>query len=153
MSEEEPKKKKEEKLNPPTELFADMVCTGGGCVADCELCGRVHFDDCNSGYDWEDGELEGLRDKAEKDPAKYIRHTDTGVASGWIGGRQVVWGCQCNKLSQLIARDLTALAKMKVEQAERLVEETRYLGDPDLAERVKAAHDVLKRKTRIFDFE
>ncbi len=64
-----------------------------GCVRDCS-CGRVFFDNGNSGYSWEEGELEGLEEKALKNPDKY-QARDYGIGCYRYCGRLVVWDCVC----------------------------------------------------------
>jgi len=83
---------------PPSEDFVAVVATGGGIVADCELCGRTLFEDDELAGDWEDGELERLRERAEKDPDKCIGFADQSVSTGYIGGKYVVTNCPCNGL-------------------------------------------------------
>lgn len=74
-----------------SEVF-DSHCAGP--VRDC-VCGITHFDTCNN-YDWEDGELEGLIEKAETQPDKY-RASDGAVGTIEINGIEIVWGCTCDK--------------------------------------------------------
>lgn len=95
----------------------------GGCVRDCQ-CGRVYFDGYNS-YDWEDGELEGSREKAAKDK-KYIER-DYSIGTYIINGVEVVIGCECNfgrkyedfllAYSESIAEYLNKVTENKIKEA------------------------------------
>jgi hypothetical protein len=81
-------------------LLEDMVCCAGTPVADCGLCGRVHYaGGVNACYDL--GELENLDEKAAKDPEKYCRHDiDDSISIGELGGMTIVWGCPCNRIEK-----------------------------------------------------
>lgn len=86
---------------PPSETIEHVVRSAGSLVIDCELCGRTHFATLEEGR-FDDGELEDLRAKAKKEPAKYVE--DPGYDSiiwGKIGGKQAVIGCPCNGLRPL----------------------------------------------------
>lgn len=65
----------------------------GGCVRDCD-CGRTNYDFANR-WDWEDGELEGLIEKAKAEPDRYIGH-DCSVSTMDVSGKEIVMGCPCN---------------------------------------------------------
>lgn len=78
----------------PSELFWDAIISAGSCVADCELCDRVHFD--GTGRHMDEGELERLLQKQKGNPAKYISH-DGDVRYGYLQGKQAVYECPCNK--------------------------------------------------------
>lgn len=80
----------------PSEAFEEAVSTGGGIVATCEHCKRVHFEDDERAGDFEEGELERLRAEAKADPDKTI--ANGGVRTGEIDGCTVVIGCPCNAL-------------------------------------------------------
>lgn len=92
-------KSKKKEWAPPSEEFVDTVTGGGGIVADCDFCGRTLFEDFERAGDWEEGELEGLREKAEKEPDKYVGF-DHQVRTGYIDGKQVVTNCPCHGLTQ-----------------------------------------------------
>ncbi len=81
---------------PPSEDFVNAVTTGGGCVRDCDYCGRTCFEDDESSYDWEPGELEGLRQRNKEDP-NACASMDT-VRTGVLAGIDFVTNCQCNGL-------------------------------------------------------
>ena len=70
MAEESKKPKKE--YMPPSEDFITAVTGGGSIVTDCDLCGRTCFEDSEYAGDWEEGELERLRENADKQPDKYV---------------------------------------------------------------------------------
>ena len=82
----------------PSDDFQDAVTGGGSIVADCGLCGRTVFEDDRHAGDWEEGELEGLRDKTEKEPDKYVGFGARSVGTGYINNIQVVTNCPCNGL-------------------------------------------------------
>lgn len=88
-------KPKESCDTPASDLFASSFCDTGSPVADCELCGRTNFD--FSGEFMEEGELETLLAKQEKQPEKYHGQNNT-ISWGHINGRQFVWDCPCNLL-------------------------------------------------------
>lgn len=121
-------KRKKEKLEPPSELFADTVCDGGTLNATCGLCGREHYA-TNAPNHYDAGEIEALEEKHKLQPNKYIPHRDSDyVGIGWIAGHQVVWGCECNKLRdyenfilahrRLIVTYLKALASNELKDAQ-----------------------------------
>ncbi|MFH0846272.1 MAG: hypothetical protein V1851_02655 [Patescibacteria group bacterium] len=77
-----------------SELFGDIFDSHtGGCYREC-ACGRVHFT-TERGYDWNDGELEDLLKREEKDPDKFIPSDHT-VRTMNINGQEIVYGCCCN---------------------------------------------------------
>ena len=57
-------------LTPPSEEFYSAFIGGGSPVADCEFCGRVHYE--ADGEFMEQGELEDLEKKHKAEPDKYI---------------------------------------------------------------------------------
>lgn len=74
-----------DKLENFTEAFSDH---SGGCRRTCE-CGKEYWDTYNSGYSWEDGEIEGL----EKNPdAVGLPHS---VSTLSFEGREYVMDCTC----------------------------------------------------------
>lgn len=82
------------KQEPTSEEFWDAVISAGSIVISCEFCDRVHFVS-EGAYD--EGELEELREKAKKNPNKYIENgiTDS-IRWGHIDGKQAVYDCPCN---------------------------------------------------------
>lgn len=84
-------------LKEPSEYFQNAVSDCGSLVADCDFCGRTHFATYNSN-DFDEGELEDLRVKAEKEPDKYIEWDCSSISQGRFNGKQVVVHCSCNKL-------------------------------------------------------
>lgn len=67
------------------DAFSDRT---GSCRGQCE-CGREFWDSYNSGYDWEDGEVEAL----EKNPA--VTGLDYAVGFVAFEGRRFVYDCSC----------------------------------------------------------
>jgi len=80
------------------ESFFDCVCDGGTPVADCDLCGKTWFD--STGEYMEEGELDALLKKYDKQPDKYAM-TNGYVSYGHAFGRQFVWECRCEKAVQM----------------------------------------------------
>jgi hypothetical protein len=78
-----------------SEEFWDAVISGGGLNADCDLCGRVHFVD--HGVNYEEGELEGLFESQKQEPEKYISHDIEDVHFGSLGGKSLVYECDCGR--------------------------------------------------------
>lgn len=88
----------EKNNRPASEVFKRLLHRVGHLVADCSLCGRVHFATLEEGV-YSEGELEELREKAKKDPEKYIEDPsyDT-IAAGHLNNEEVVIDCPCNLL-------------------------------------------------------
>lgn len=86
-------------MSQPTEFFKHVYHGDMGSICiDCH-CGRTHFADSERAGDWEDGELEGLRERAAKEPDKYIAHVNyDAVMSLYIRGIVVVVECPCGWL-------------------------------------------------------
>lgn len=80
-----------------TELFYQVFRSGsGGSVRTC-VCGVTWFDGSQLGcWDWEPGELEELKEKAEKDPEHY-REVDYTVSTLNPNGEEIVDGCTCDR--------------------------------------------------------
>lgn len=87
--------KKTRERGPYTDLFERSFTGGGGINMDCGFCGRHHFEDDEHAGDWEEGELERLRDMAGLMPDKYVAHQD-GVMYSNVNGNTYVRGCPCN---------------------------------------------------------
>ncbi len=89
--------KEEEILPEPSEDFLDAFSGGSaGMIVDCDFCGRVYFSTNDNG-DYEEGELEDLRAKAEKDPDGYIE-VDYFTSRVEVDGKTYAYGCKCNKV-------------------------------------------------------
>lgn len=71
---------------------------GGSIRGTCQSCGREHYQSAVPGY-FDEGELEELERKAEKEPDKYIDNGDCTVGFGEIDGVQFVYGCPCEMKS------------------------------------------------------
>ena len=131
-----------------SDTFAYAFVTGGGCVCEC-VCGRVHYDWVNF-YDWEDGELEGLKEKSAAHPDDYIGHDYT-VETSDLDGRFYVVGCPCNGLYQYerfilnyssrISKFLSARAKEIEREAEAAALAAQLAGEIVTAEGFKYAVD------------
>jgi len=59
----------------------------------CE-CGITRFDSYNI-WDWEEGELKKLQQKAKDDPNHYVE-TDCAIGTIEIGNQEIVYGCTCD---------------------------------------------------------
>jgi hypothetical protein len=59
-----------------------------GCSMECQ-CGKLYYDAYNTGYDWEEGEFEGLEEDEE---ALAVNHS---VGTLYIGGKEYVCVCKC----------------------------------------------------------
>jgi hypothetical protein len=107
-----------------SELFETIFDShGGGCRREC-ACGRTHFDISDNGWDWEDGELEGLQAKAKEQPDKYIEH-DGIVGCMEICGAVIVYDCKCGLAlahERFLVVDAERIAKYLNERAKRLRE-------------------------------
>ncbi len=69
---------------------------GGGITIECG-CGRLHFGDERSSYDWNDGEFAHLTEQMKKHPDKYEHHEGyDGVDYSTVMGRTYVYGCPCD---------------------------------------------------------
>ena len=74
-----------------SELFEDIITSSHGSpCAKCEHCGRVHFTH-------EDDDIESLREKAAKEPDKYLEDAmSDSLAWGYLDGKQYIWNCPCD---------------------------------------------------------
>jgi hypothetical protein len=82
-------------LPEPSKEFLEAFREGSaGMVVECDFCGRVYFA-TDDGGDFEEGELEDLRARAEKEPDKCIEVS--GFATRIIvNGKYYAEGCKCN---------------------------------------------------------
>jgi hypothetical protein len=77
-----------------SELFSNIFDSGcGGCIRTCE-CGITYFYGCHH-WDFEEGELEELQQKAKDDPDHYVEQ-DCSIGTLEIGGIQIVYDCSCD---------------------------------------------------------
>lgn len=113
-----------------SELFMDLVCSGGTPSIDCQLCGRTHF--ATGPLSTEDPvQIEEMRASAAKYPDKWLESGDDSLAFGYLDGRQVVWNCPCHKMRryedfiwdhrELIAKYLKARLAKQVEEDSKLL--------------------------------
>ena len=82
-------------LPEPSEDFLEAFREGtSGMVVQCDFCGRTYFATDDSG-DYEEGELEDLRARAEKEPDKYV---EVGYFTERISveGKIYALGCKCH---------------------------------------------------------
>ncbi len=77
-----------------SELFEKAFASDcGGCVRTC-ACGITHFDGYNT-WDWKEGELEELQQKAKEMPDEFVEH-DGSIGTIEIDNKQIVYDCVCN---------------------------------------------------------
>lgn len=85
-------------LPEPSSLFEEIVVDSVTIVATCGFCGRTHFATAHEGH-FDEGELEGLREKAVKNPEMYLEYSEyDSISYGHIAGNQAVIPCDCNHL-------------------------------------------------------
>lgn len=79
--------------------FLSVLSMGGCLVTDC-ICGRTHFATNDDQFD--DGELEKLREMAKKEPTRYIEDPDSDtVYVATFRGVNYVPDCPCGRLASL----------------------------------------------------
>jgi hypothetical protein len=130
----EAKKRPAAESHPVTTAWWMAFESGGALVVQC-LCGRTNFAG-GSEVDYEEGELELLREKARLRPDAYIEDPESdsiGVAE--VGHGQVIaWGCPCGcaeKFEDLLEGSREQIAKyyeLKLQAAEtavKLIERAR----------------------------
>lgn len=95
----------------------------GGCVRECS-CGRTHFDISDNGWTWGNGELEKLKEKAKKNPDRYIE-VDGAVSTMNVGGEEIVEGCQCDRASihESFIRDNAVQIKKYLQEWSKILRE------------------------------
>lgn len=82
-------------MKQASEAFANAFVRTSSIVSDC-FCGRTCFENDPSAGDWNEGELERLREMEKKEPDKFIPMDHVGQAE--IDGKTFIVGCPCNKL-------------------------------------------------------
>lgn len=111
-----------------SELFSDVFNSKcGGCLRTCE-CGITYFDTYNV-WDWEDGELEDLQQKAKEDPEHYTG-IDCAVGTMSIGGIEIVYGCSCDlaqKYEDFILNHAEQIAEYLNKRSEALSEQAKAI--------------------------
>lgn len=76
---------------------------GSCCTAYCEACERTYFVTSSGRGDYEEGELDRLRERAEIDPNAWVEVPDFGYVSTMrlpTTGKTVVVGCLCDPTKQ-----------------------------------------------------
>lgn len=115
-----------------SELFCGLVFDGGTPAATCELCDREHYN-LNGEY-MDEGELKSFERKYKRDPQKYVPH-DGQVHIGEIGGKQVVYGCECGRLKNYEdfiwshRRMITSYIQKRAESERKEAQETELAAD------------------------
>jgi len=75
-------------------IFEDVFNSNtGGICRDC-ACGKTYFNG-DDASDFDEGELEALREKAKAQPDKYIEQQHT-VSTMEIDNVEIVYGCTCD---------------------------------------------------------
>jgi hypothetical protein len=84
----------------PSEYFLRAFDShGSGLRRTCDGCGRQHY--CSeAGFDFEEGELEELQGRSEKEPDRCIDHYDCSVSAIELGGKDYVIDCPCNGIAR-----------------------------------------------------
>ena len=86
-------------MKEATKEFLTVLSMGGCLVTDC-VCGRTHFATHDDQYD--DGELERLRQMMVKEPNLYIEDSDSDtVHVATFRGVNYVVDCPCGRLASL----------------------------------------------------
>lgn len=117
----------------PSKEFLDAFKEGSsGMIVECDFCGRVYFA-TQDGGDYEDGELENLRENAKKEPDKYIE-VDCFTTRILIDGHYYALGCKCNKVRRyedwIWANRRSIVAYLKARTEKRLqaaIEDSRAI--------------------------
>ena len=84
-------------MSKVSDEFFDALNHDGSICRTCQ-CGRTHFASGEGGFD--EGELEKLQASAEKEPDKYIDHSDTSISIAHIDGKEFVYECPCEGLER-----------------------------------------------------
>ncbi len=111
------------------EFFAAFTTGTAGCWHTCQ-CGIVHFDsDEGSGWDWEDGELEGFVKKERRYPELYQAHLGP-VHMYLVSGQELVMGCTCSEgleAQRFIDYNGPQIAKYMNTKAKQMADEAKSL--------------------------
>ena len=104
-----------------SKLFGDVFDSrGGGQIRVC-ACGITYFS-LDEPQNWEEGELEELKEKEKISPDKYVSFDGT-VWTLNVGGEEIVWGCSCDtasKYEQFLTTDGPRIAEYLNKRAEAL---------------------------------
>ena len=108
-------------MNNMSDEFYDAFTTHiTGCSFTCN-CGKEHYDNYNTGYDWEEGEYEGFQNNPNAQPH------NCSVGSIIIAGKQIVWDCDCKEAQayeDFIVEHAEQIAKFLNARANRLKKES-----------------------------
>lgn len=83
---------------PPSSEFQGAFTYAGSIVVVCDFCGRTHFANSANAGDWEDGELERLREQEREDPSKVMGWDADSIGRGVIEGREFAECCPCREI-------------------------------------------------------
>lgn len=120
---------------------------GGGCRAECGFCKRETYNP-NGGWDWNEGELEGLDRRNEEDSDKCIA-VDYSVGIAYLDGKQYVVGCPCNsarRYEDWIWSHRILIAEYFKLKAERISEDAEC--EVKTSEKVQSAMKVLEEVSK-----
>ena len=95
----------------------------GGIVMDCG-CGRTHFTSDPNAGDFEEGELEGLEEKARTEPKRYINNGCDLPTAIDLAGYNYCYGCPCQygpKLEAIVWALRRELAEYLAQRTNNLV--------------------------------
>jgi len=101
-----------------------MAFTGAGSYVSetCGFCGRVHFVNRDSeGGNYEEGHYEDLLARMEREPEKYVMHTDA-ISYGYLAGVLFIPECPCNggtRYEKFIINHASQIADFMQAMAER----------------------------------
>lgn len=135
---------------PSDEFMEAFSGMSAGMVVECDFCGRTYFATDDHG-DFEEGELEDYRERAKKEPDKWIE-VSYFTSRIEVDGQCYARGCECNKVRRYedwiwanrkqIATYLKAVANEKYRKAKEDSEEIdaavtsmKLMGMPEFEER------------------
>jgi len=78
---------------PCSEDFQIFFLTLSSPVAECDICGRAHFDSSHRST-LDEAELSKLISQNDENPDAYVRH-DAEIRWGYFMRQRVIWKCPC----------------------------------------------------------
>lgn len=141
----------------PSEDFERAFTSSGSIVVECEFCGRTHFCDREDAGDFEQGELERLREESRKNPGKVMGWDCTSISRIEIDGKEAAECCPCRSVRRYedwiwryrtqIAEYLSTRAEADLNaakaEAERLAIAAKFMGaDNRLSDLRREIHSV-----------